>query len=73
MQEVTINQENPVIGNVLVAARKNAVLCAERMPTKSGYYRTNIGVCYLEHVPSGLGLKAGLRWQFGATPQSWEE
>jgi len=71
--ETSINHENGNDANRLLAARKNAVLCAERMPTKAGYYRTNIGLLFLEEVPKGLGLKAGLSWQFGMTPEWWEE
>ena len=68
IQHSTTNEANHVL-----AACKNAVQCSERMPTKAGFYKTNIGVCYLEEVLKGLGLKAGLSWQFGMTPEWWEE
>lgn len=67
------NNENGNGTNGLLAARKNTVLCAERMPTKSRYYKTNIGIVFLEQVPHGMGLKSGLYWQFNQTPEWWEE
>lgn len=71
--KTSINHENGNDANRLLAARKNTVLCTERMPTKAGYYRTNIGLVFLEQVPQRLGLKAGFLWQFGQTPEWWEE
>ena len=65
--------ESKPFGYTLLAVPKNAVLCTERMPTEGGYYKTNLGLCFLEYVPTGLGLKSGLRWQFGLTPEWWEE
>lgn len=47
------------------------VLCSERIPIKEGYYKTSMGIQYLEDAPQGLGIKAGLSWQFGMTPEWW--
>jgi hypothetical protein len=54
--------------NQQTSTRINVVLCSERIPTKEGYYRTNIGIVFLQRIPYGLGLKADLYWQFGQTP-----
>ena len=74
MEHKNLNKQETANSDLgAVSGCKNVVLSAERMPTKEGYYKTNIGIQYIENVPEGLGIKAGLSWQFGMTPEWWEE
>lgn len=57
--------------NESTRAKTKEIRCENEMPTTCGYYETNIGTIFLELVPENVGLKCGLKWQFGATPEWW--